>query len=226
MKPRLCTPLNALAFVWGLVSWFAASATAHTLPISYLTVVPDADYLHLEVTFNPFELTFFSELDRNRNGRLDTAEWEAQQAQITQRLVECLKLRVDDKLIAVETAGLTPDVDSHHATLRAHYRVDARRAPVSLESTLVTLTSGSHFSQVTFGREGRTQTARLDQQSSRVTFAPLESSPAAGVTRDTGGAFKSVGLPSLLLVGAVALGLGLAWFARRHILRGRSLRPS
>ena len=31
-------------------------------------MVPDADYVHLELTFNPFELTFFSELDRNRAG--------------------------------------------------------------------------------------------------------------------------------------------------------------
>ncbi len=226
MKPRLRTPLSALALSWGLVSWLTVSAGAHTLPISYLTVVPDADYLHLELTFNPFELTFFSELDRNQDGRLGTTEWETQQAQVTQRLVDCLKLRVDDTLIAAETSGITPDLDSHHATLRAHYPVDARRAAVTLESSLVALTSGSHFSQVTFGREGRTQTARLDQQSSRVTFAPFEEPPAAGVTRDTRGALKSIGLLGLLLVGAVALGLGLAWFARKHILRGRSLRPS
>ena len=33
----------------------AGRAGAHTLPISYLSVVPDADYLHLELLLNPFE---------------------------------------------------------------------------------------------------------------------------------------------------------------------------
>ena len=58
--PALCSMLLA-----------THTARAHTLPISTLTLVPDENYLHLELILNPFELTFFSELDANHDGRFD-----------------------------------------------------------------------------------------------------------------------------------------------------------
>src|SRR6516162_1953817 len=86
---------------------------AHTLPISYLYLVVGTNYLHLELTFNPFELNFFSELDTNKNGRLEPAELEGKQERVTTRILECLQVYVDGKLVKAEVAGLMPDIDSH-----------------------------------------------------------------------------------------------------------------
>ncbi len=153
-----------------LFFWSALAARAHTLPISYLMLVPDAEYLHVELTLNPFELASFSEMDMNRNGRFDPDELEAQADKITRLLLENMTLRVDGKTILAENAGISPDADSHHATLRAHYRVDARRAALTLESTLRDITSSSHLSQVNFLRDGKPQLAQLDSQSHKATF--------------------------------------------------------
>jgi hypothetical protein len=145
---------------------------SHLLPISYLVLVPDADYLHLELVFNPFELSFFSELDANKDGRLALSELESKKDLITRRVIDCLKVRVGERLVASETAGITPDMMSHHLTLRAHYPVDARRSKLTIESSLSTITSGSHLIQVTYSGSGHRQLANLDMQSARVTFAP------------------------------------------------------
>jgi hypothetical protein len=41
------------SLVMALLFLSALVARAHTLPISYLTVVPDSEYAHLELTLNP-----------------------------------------------------------------------------------------------------------------------------------------------------------------------------
>ena len=162
--------------VWIVVAlvWLGlrVSGLSHTLPISFLTIVPDADYLHAELTFNPFELTFASELDGNKNGQIDPHEWVEQETNVTARILECLKLEIAGRLITAEISGLTPDIESHHVTLRAHYRIDARGRQVRIESDLSRITSGSHLTQVTFGSEDRQQWARLDMQSKVATFEP------------------------------------------------------
>jgi hypothetical protein len=149
------------------------ATSAHTLPISYLTIVPDADYLHLELVLNPFELSFFSEIDTNHNGRLDPAELTGRDREITRRLLNCLVLRVNGRRVQAETAGVTPDLDSHHLTLRAHYRVDARHTQLTLRSNLNTLTSGSHITHVRYGKAGHIQSAQLDLQSTEAVFKPF-----------------------------------------------------
>jgi hypothetical protein len=143
---------------------------AHTLPISYLHLVADTNYLHLELTFNPFELSFFSELDSNHNGRLEPSELEGKQDQVTPRILDCLKIYIDGKLVRAEVAGLMPDLDSHHVTLRAHYLIKGPMAKITLESSLTSITSGSHLTQVTFLHDGQRQLAQLDLQSPTVTF--------------------------------------------------------
>ena len=163
-----------------LLTW-VADGRAHTLPISYLYLVPDADYVHLELMLNPFELSFFSELDQNKNGQLEPAELEAQKENVTRQLVGSLKLKVNGKVIPAETAGLTPDVDSHHLTLRAHYRVDARRSALTIESTLPRITSGSHLTQVTYMRAAKRQLAQLDMQSPTARFEAFEKADRAAV---------------------------------------------
>ena len=149
-----------------------ARAFAHTLPISYLFIVTDVDYVHLELSFNPFELASFSEFDTNKNGRLDPAEVETHSDKLARLLVENLTLSVDGKKIPAETAGVISDGDTHHATLRAHYRVQARDATINLESNLQNVTSSSHLTQVNCLRAGERQLAQLDSQSHKATFKP------------------------------------------------------
>lgn len=165
-------------WVWSAGLGFALAAfqlSAHTLPISYLFVVADAEYAHLELRFNPFELSDFSELDTNHNTRLDAGELAAAESRITSRLLAHLKLRVNSKVVPVDTAGLAPDADTHHATLRAHFKVDARHATLAVESTLQQITSSAHLTQVNFLRSGRRELAQLDSQAGTATFvAPAD----------------------------------------------------
>ena len=151
---------------------FGLRATAHTLPISYLFIVTDADYVHLELSFNPFELATFSEFDTNKNARLDPAEVESQGDKITRLLLENLTLLVDGKEVPAETSGIAPDSDSHHATLRAHYRVKTRDTKISVESNLQKTMGSSHLTQVKCLRDGKQALAQLDSQSHKVTFEP------------------------------------------------------
>ncbi len=190
----------------GMLMLFDLRAPAHTLPISYLFVVTDQDYVHLELSFNPFELASFSEFDTNNNGRLDPEELTGSQGKLTSRILDHLVLSADEKPVAVETAGIAPDADSHHATLRAHYRVDARSAELTLESRLQEITSSSHFSQVNFLRGGKPHLAQLDSQSRKVTFSALtpvvagSAPPAGGATCAPAG-----GSSDVVALGAVAI---------------------
>jgi hypothetical protein len=152
---------------------------SHTLPISYLFVVTDVDYVHVELSFNPFELACFSEIDTNKNGRLDPPEVKSQGDRITRLLLENLTLTVDGKKVSAETAGLSPEADSHHATLRAHYRVKSHGAMITLESSLQKVTGSSHLTQVKFLSGGEQQLAQLDSQSGKVTFKPVASKQTA-----------------------------------------------
>ena len=154
------------------------ASRAHTLPISELTLVADEACLHLELTLNPFELSFFSELDVNRNGALELREWQGQGEKIAWRILENLTLRVNGRQVTADIAGLSQTYESHHIFVRAHFPADGRGARVSLESRLAELTSGSHVTQVTYGAGERVQFARLDMQSNKVTFEPLEVSRA------------------------------------------------
>ena len=178
---RLCLP----ALCSTLLGTHAARA--HTLPISTLTLVPDENYLHLELILNPFELTFFSELDANHDGRLDPGEWSGQGEKIAWRILDCLKLRVNDRPVVADIAGLSQSYESHHIAVRAHFAVDARRARVSLDSQLAALTSGSHITQVNFGTGERVQAARLDMQSNKVTFEPAEPADVLGAATGSAG---------------------------------------
>jgi hypothetical protein len=184
--------LGRLAATSLLALLMARAASAHDLPISYLTMVPDADYLHLELTVNSSELSFFGELDQNEDGRLDVAELEAEGEKTARRILERLVLRVNGAAVEPETCGIVPNLDTHHLTLRAHYPVDARSAPVSLESRLTTITPGSHVTLVRFEQPAGRQSARLDIHSRTASFvaqggmktaaAPpiTNNSPAAG----------------------------------------------
>ena len=183
-------PLRSFALALALLV-SGGRVCAHTLPISYLFVVADVDYVHVELSFNPFELASFSEFDTNKNARLDPAEFESQGAKITKLLLENLTLRVDGKEVTAENAGLAPDGDSHHATLRAHYRVKAREAVVSLESNLQRVTSSSHLTQVHCLRGGERQLAQLDSQRHQATFQPVAPKQKVVKPTDTSGATET-----------------------------------
>lgn len=165
--------LVGAALAAGILIVFGLRATAHTLPISYLFIVTDADYVHLELSFNPFELATFSEFDTNKNARLDPAEVESQGDKITHLLLENLTLLVDGKKLPAETSGIAPDADSHHATLRAHYRVKTRDATISIESNLQKITGSSHLTQVKCLRDGKQALAQMDSRLPKATFDPI-----------------------------------------------------
>ena len=203
-----------LGLVGMAILLLAARAGAHTLPISFLQLVPDADYLHLELTLNPFELSFIAEVDANHNGRLEPEEFAGRQAEVAQRILDCLSVRVDGRPVRAAVAGLTPDLDSHHCTLRAHYAVDARGAPVEIESKLATITSGSHLTQVTWAYAGARQLAQLDTQCAKVTFAPRAVAVAAPVQHVQWPGLRMI---ALVLLSAVTITAALGWRRRRRI---------
>jgi hypothetical protein len=154
------------------VSLCACAAAAHTLPVSYLRLVPDADYLHLELVFNPFELSFVAEVDDNKDNELDPGELQAHGQVVADRVVGALKLSVGGREVRAETAGMDPNLSGHHVRLRAHCPVDARWQPLTVESDLASLTSASHLTQVTYANGEQQQLAQLDSQSRKVTFQP------------------------------------------------------
>ncbi len=167
-------PLHFWLGLWllfGLVGW-VHSSRAHLLPISYLTVVVDDDYVHLDLNFNPFEMANFSAVDTNQNGRLDPAEVVAQGDKITQQLLEHLTLSVAGQKVSAETSGIFPELDGHHATLRAHYRVQARAATIIIQSRLPKILGSSHLTQVKFTNRGEPQLRQLDSRSGRAVFKP------------------------------------------------------
>jgi hypothetical protein len=207
--------LRSLAAVAGLLHFLAA---AHTLPISYLRLVPDADYLHLELVFNPFELSFMSELDENKDAELSPAELEAHGQMLANRVTAALKLTVGGREVRPETAGMDPDMTGHHVRLRAHYKVDARRSPLTVDSDLISITSASHLIQVTYAYPEGEQRAQLDSRSHKVTFTPPPATKAvpASPTDQKRAVFGS----TLLLVAVFALlivGAGLILFARKQM---------
>ncbi|HZQ46726.1 MAG TPA: hypothetical protein VFC07_06940 [Verrucomicrobiae bacterium] len=199
---------------------FTFRAGAHTLPISYLRLQPDADYLHLELVFNAFEISFISEMDDNKDGELDAAELTTHGQALANRVVSALKLRIGNRFLAAETAGMDLDMTGHHVRLRAHYKVDARRLPVTLESELNSITSASHLIQVTFIGAGRQQLAQLDAHWPKITFQPADESafpPApAGVAKVQREALREIMSGTvLLLIMAMA---GVLWLLSRCAL--------
>ncbi|MFO1501267.1 MAG: polysaccharide lyase family protein [Verrucomicrobiota bacterium] len=208
-------------WLWiGIWSGLLLHAYGHTLPISFLTLVPDADYLHLELTFNPFELTFAAEIDANRNGRLDATEWATEQRRVAEELMRCLTVEVDGRRISAEIAGVTPDLDSHHASLRAHYRVDVRHRGVRVTSHLSRITSGSHLTQVTFNDGSEPQRAATGRNrplpsSGKAPAAPAQSERLAPPRLWRRAALFWAGISGVRFILAVCL-LPLSQTARRR----------
>lgn len=204
-------------------------AMAHTLPISFLTLVPDENYLHLELTLNPFELTFFSELDANHNGYLEPMDWQGQGEKIAWRILDAVQVRVDGQPVAPDIAGLTQSYESDHITVRAHYAVAARRATVSVESQLSGITSGAHLTQASFGKGDDAQAAHLDAQSSQARFEPIERPVVPDTTATLATLAGSVGQHELavtLLLSCIAsvllMSMGSVTVLIRHFMVMRS----
>jgi hypothetical protein len=160
MKNALCVIILGLTPLLG----------AHTLPISHIRLTVAPEFLHMEVTFNPFELSFISEVDDNRDRELDAIELKKHGDMIARRVCAALRVTVGTNVVAAENVGMDPDLSGHHARLRAHYKVDARAKPVILSSDLNTITSASHLTQVTFISGGLKQLAQLDSLSKKAAF--------------------------------------------------------
>ena len=192
-KPGLVTGLRFLRMsklLAGLCLCVSRAVGAHTLPISYLLVVPGAEYLHLEFVLNPFELNGWSLLDKNEVDRVEHDEIAPAQEKLARQVLEAITVRIDGKPVAAEVAGIEPEPNSHHLTLRGQYRVDARRAKVGIESRLSSTLGMSHLTQVTLLRDGRQQLAQLTASGASAEFAGRPSAGAArpgGTTRWSGG---------------------------------------
>jgi len=205
-----------LRFICAAVLLSALAAAAHTLPVSYLRLVPEADYLHLELAFNPFELSFVAEVDDNKDSELDPGELQAHGQVVAERVVSALKVSVGGREVRAETSGMDPNLSGHHVRLRAHYPVDARWQPLTVESDLASLMSASHLTQVTCanGGQAQSQLAQLDFQSRKVTFPPpARQAPAAEVAPS-----QRAELGWLLVLATLAVVIGGAWvmLARRQ----------
>lgn len=214
------------ALVVGVLTLFGLRATAHTLPISYLFVVTDQDYVHLELSFNPFELANFAEFDTNRNSRLDAGELAAAGPGICRQLLSQLTLSANDKLVAAENAGLSPEGDTHHAVLRAHYRVDARNAKLALESRLPAITSSSHLTQVNFLRKGKRELAQLDVQSRTASFSVPEASQCDPTIPEACANCKSTSGPGAMIAMSVAFGIVMLVALQRSRRPANALPPA
>ncbi len=195
----------------------ALTAAAHTLPISYLRLVPEADYLHLELVFNPFELTLMPEVDENKDAELDLAELAKNGQVVADSVAGALKLSAGGTALRPETAGMDPDLSGHHVRLRAHYKVDARRLALTVESDLPALTSPSHLTQVTYVNGSDRQLAQFDSHSRKATFQPpARPGPAAAQTASRGRAAASMALLALAALLLVVAGMALGWCLRRR----------
>jgi len=159
---------GSIAVIW--ILYYPARTFAHDLPISNMTIVAAEESMHVELMLNAAELSFFSEIDRDKDGILDPAEVKSQSEQISRKIIECFSFSIDGKPIPAAVHGVVPDLGSHHLTIRAHYPCDAREAPVYLESSLVSITQRSHVIEVTFHRPDRRQTARLDAHDHQILF--------------------------------------------------------
>lgn len=197
---------------------FVGTTHAHTLPISYLRVVPDADYLHLELVINPFELSFMSEVDTNKDAELSPAELEARGAEVATRIADAFSLTAGGLALHPETTGMDPDLTGHHVRLRAHYKVDARRLPLTIESDLSSVTSGSHLTQVTYVNGGTNQMAQLDSQARRVTFEPPAQAkkPEARPAPSREQSVFSLFLLFFAVFALLAIGAGFLLYVRRQ----------
>ena len=213
--------------VGAAVTLLAVVAAGHTLPVSYLRLATDADYLHFELIFNPFELSFLSEVDDNHDAELSPAELARHGQKLADRVVGVFKLSAGGKTLYPETAGMDPDLNGHHVRVRAHYKVDARQLPLTLESDLIAITSASHLVQVTYGSGTARQMAQLDSLSHKVTFEPLGQKP---VTPSPVVPKQSVPFSVWLMLLAVAvllvLGTGFLSFMRKRVKPWSEKRPA
>jgi hypothetical protein len=156
-----------------LLTTVAASSTrAHDLPISEMQIVTATDTMHVELVINTSELHATSELDRNRDGHLAYAELAPHGEMIARRVFNLLTFSVAGHPLQADVCGIVPHPNTHHLTVRAHYRVDARNAVIALESRLFSIVPGAHVMQITLHRPGKRQVARLSANSSTVVFSP------------------------------------------------------
>ena len=163
-----------LAAFFAAFGCLAAAANAHMLPICYLTVVPDTTHVHVEFVVNPYELQFFSEVDKNHNNVLDPEELGPFERLAKAYLVNLIEVQVGGKLIPADVAGANLAVGTHHVVIRAHYPVDARHVPMSIHCNLWGVLRNSDVIIVKYINEGRTQSRLVDSSKKLVTFDPAE----------------------------------------------------
>ncbi len=181
---------------------------AHNFPISEMMLVADEEYLHMEIVLNATELTFFRELDRDQNGHVNLAEVADRGEQVSRRVVDCFEIRVNGQVVEAEIAGLVPNYNTHHLTIRAHYLVDATEASVEVTSQLAAITHGAHLVQLVYRTPHENHKVRLNATAASVLFpAPPADSSIRLETLTTKTTANSVESPSWWERFGVAIGL-------------------
>jgi hypothetical protein len=172
MRHRSLTVLSTggVLIIWLLTP----SLRAHTIPVSYLTVVPSEDYIHVELRLNSFELSFFAEIDTNRNRRLDPPELERHEEQIAATVFERVELEAGGRRIEPEVLGITTAAD-HHLTLRGQYPADVRGRRLIVRCNLVGVTHAGHVTVIKYGAGDQIQSALLEGGESEAEFGPFGS---------------------------------------------------
>lgn len=149
---------------------FAFPARGHNLPISEMNIVADEEEMHVELVVNSSELHLIAELDHNGNGQLEYSELHAEGERIARRILSLLTFRIGDRPLEVDVCGILPNPNTHHLTVRAHYRADARYDALSVQSRLFSLAANAHVTQVTFRRPGKRHVGRLSATDPTVHF--------------------------------------------------------
>lgn len=161
---------HTLIVVFSLLVICNSKLQAHNLPISEVMLVADEEYLHMEIVLNATELIFFRELDRDRNGHVSLAEAAERGDQVSRRVVDCFEIQVDGQVVEADVAGLVPNHNTHHLTIRAHYPANATEASVKLTSRLAAITHGAHLVQVVYRTPHGLHKARLNASTGSVLF--------------------------------------------------------
>lgn len=165
---------------------------------------------------------------RTRNGVLESAELNAASQNLSDRILQQLKFTADGKLLSAENAGVFGEAGGHHLTFRAHFPTENPEALLAINSALNSITSASHLTEVTFGKAGERQLARLDSQKQYASFGPEPQDSEAPVAVKTRNDPTASAMWVILLLAAIpTLGGFIAFlkFARKHLRDDRTQLP-
>ena len=176
MRPLVCFGLTVLfgGLPVGVVN-------GHPSVTGDLRVVVAKERMHLELTVHTSDLTFAAELDSNRNGVIDPQEWRQHDQHVSERLLQCLSLRVGEHTVRPSVAGLVPSFNPNHLTLRAHYQTNVRDSALTISTRLSSILRFTHSLAVVCDRSGRRSSGTIGPNAS-IRFDQVRPTPSVSDT--------------------------------------------